>query len=386
MSILSQFTINDYSGYTFLAIIISLILTGTGLIVAFSHFFAKYILIALIDKIFDRKENDFSQSFYKKQLLYRLAYLVPAFILHNFSDKFNFRSQHLNLLLADLVTEVTNIYIIIGIAFVISAFLNCIDERYNKHSIAKSKPIKSYLQVIKIILAIITCILVASILFHQSPMYFFTGVGATTAFLALIFKDSVMGFIASIQIAAYDMVRLGDWIEMPTYGIDGDVMEISLNNIKVQNFDKSIITIPSYALLTSGLKNWRGMYESGGRRVKRSIFIDMHSIKLCDDYLLTQLKEFDTRIEMSLAQTNLGLYRVYLDTYLKQHTHVHQNMKIIVRHLAGTTSGLPLELYFFTKETASEKHEAVQAEIIEYAYAILSRFDLSVFQNGDQAR
>lgn len=383
MSFLSQFTINDYSGYTFLAIIISLVLTGTGLVVAFSHFFAKYILIALIDKIFDKKESYFSQLLYKKQLLYRLAYLVPAFILHYFSEKFNFRSQHLNLLLADLVSEVTNIYIIIGIAFVISAFLNCIDERYNQHSIAKSKPIKSYLQVIKIILMIITSILVASIIFHQSPMYFFTGVGATTAFLALIFKDSVMGFIASIQIAAYDMVRLGDWIEMPTYGVDGDVMEISLNNIKVQNFDKSIVTIPSYALLTSGLKNWRGMYESGGRRVKRSILIDIHSIKLCDTDLLTQLKKFDLPIEISSSQTNLGLYRTYLDAYLKQHKHVHQRMKIIVRHLAGTTAGLPLELYFFTNETTSEKYEAIQAEIIEYAHAILPRFNLSVFQNGD---
>jgi miniconductance mechanosensitive channel len=381
---ISGITINNFSGYSYFVILISLILTGTGLIIAFSHYFAKYVLISFIDKAFDKKRTGLAHIIFNNRLLHRIAYLVPAFIMYRFSYLFNFEYPHLKLFLADFVREISNVYIIIGSAFVLSALLNCLNDRYSQLVISKSKPIKSYLQITKLIIFSITSVLVASSIFNKSPAYFFAGAGATTAFLALIFKDSLLGFIASIQLAAYDMVRIGDWIEMPNFGADGEVMEISLNTVKVQNFDKTIVTIPSYALLTSGLKNWRGMHESGGRRVKRGIIIDINSIKMSDQYLFDQLRDvnplMDNIIQQTNPSTNIGLFRFYLENYLKQHPGVHKNMKILIRQTQGTPTGLPLELYFFTNETDSEKYEAIQSDIIEHVYAIMPRFDLRVFQ------
>lgn len=389
---LSAFSTNDLSGYSYLVLVTIFLLAGSGLIIAFSHYFAKYILIKLINNVFDKKRSGLGQILYSNNLFHRIAYLIPVIIIHHFSYLFDIRTPHFALLLADLVVLITNTYIIIGIAFVISALLNCVNERYSFLSVSKHKPIKSYIQVAKIILFCISGILVLSIIFDKSPAYFFTGVGAAAAFLALIFKDSIMGFIASIQLAAYDMLRIGDWIEMPNYGADGEVIDISLNTVKVQNFDKTIVTIPSYALLTSGLKNWRGMQEAGGRRVKRGIIIDINSIKICEEKLLAHLNDFHLMSSMHTETvfkkdptTNIGLFRVYLEKYLKQHPSVHKKMKILIRQLQGTPTGLPLELYFFTNEIDSEKYEEIQADIIEHAYAVMPRFELRAFQYASDA-
>lgn len=381
---LSGYTINNLGGYSYIAIVIAFILMGTGFIIAVSHYIAKYFLITFIDKAFGKNRTGIGQILFNNRVFHRIAYIIPAFTLYHFSYLFNIETTHLKLFLADFVREISNIYIMIGSALVFSALLNCLNERYSQLPIAKIKPIKSYLQVAKIILIGITSVLVASEIFNKSPAYFFAGAGATTAFLALVFKDSLLGFIASIQLAAYDMVRIGDWIEMPNFGADGEVMEISLNTVKVQNFDKTIVTIPSYALLTSGLKNWRGMHESGGRRVKRGIIIDINSIKMSDQHLYDQLANFSSLMNITIQQintsTNIGLFRIYLENYLKQHPGVHKNMKILIRQTQGTPAGLPLELYFFTNETDSEKYEAIQSDIIEHVYAVMPRFDLRVFQ------
>lgn len=366
------FSINDLTGYSYLVMAAFFVIAGSGSVVAFSHYFAKFILIKLINKVFDKKRAGLGQLLYNNHFFHRIAYLTPAILLYHFSYLFNIRYPHFTLLMSDLVILITNVYITIGIAFVVSALLNTVNARYNQLPIAKLKPIKSYIQVAKIILFGITGIFIASTISDKSPAYFFTGAGAAAAFLALIFKDSMMGFVASIQLAAYDMLRIGDWIEMPNYGADGEVIDISLNTVKVQNFDKTIVTIPSYALLTSGLKNWRGMQESGGRRVKRGITIDINSIKICEE------KSFD-------LTTNIGLFRSYLEKYLRQHPGVHKHMKILVRQLQGTPTGLPLELYFFANEIDSEKYEAIQADIIEHAYAIMSRFNLRAFQYASDA-
>lgn len=383
----NEFVINNLSGSSYLIIIAMLVLAGSGLIIAFSHIFAKYILLAFINKAYDQKRNGLGQVIYNNHLFHRIAYLIPAIFIYHYSYLFDFQSPHFKLFLSDLISQIASVYILIGISFVLSAVLNCVNEQYSTLAISKQKPIKSYLQVAKIFILCITGILVASIIFDKSPTYFFTGVGAATAFLALIFKDSIMGFIASIQLAAYDMVRIGDWIEMPNFGADGEVTEISLNTVKVQNFDKTIVTIPSYALLTSSIKNWRGMQEAGGRRVKRSIIIDIHSIKICDDILLNQLdqlhlmnKAHHELVSRNEHITNVGLFRIYLEKYLKSHSGVHQEMKMLVRQLQGTPTGLPLELYFFTNEIISEQYEAIQADIIEHAYAMMPKFKLRAFQ------
>ncbi len=370
-------------GYFALMIMVGIVLAGASLIVAFNHYVAKHIFIVLIEKILGTKRTGLGKIIIDNKIPHLLAYLIPAVVLCYFSYLFDIDHPHFKLFLAQLVLSLSEIYIIFNVALIFSAILNCIDDRYNQYPIARLKPIKSYLQLIKIIIFGICIIFAASIFFDKPPIYFFTGVGATTAFLALIFKDVVMGFMASIQLAAYDMVRIGDWIEMPNFGADGEVMEISLSTVKVQNFDKTIVTIPSYSLLTSGLKNWRGMHDAGGRRVKRSISVDINSIKMCDADLFAQFHDLFSGKDLQQKDlTNIGWFRQYLQQYLQKHDGVHKGLKILVRQLQGTANGLPLELYFFTNETDSSKYEGIQADIIEHVYAIMPRFQLRAFQSA----
>ncbi|MFZ2315275.1 MAG: mechanosensitive ion channel family protein [Gammaproteobacteria bacterium] len=374
-------------GYGYLVLIVFLVGVGSFLIVAFSHYFAKYVFIHFLNKTIGRKNSSLWNMLFKHHVFYRIAYLIPAFIIYHFAYLFNIEYPHFKLYLADLVSSLTFIYIMIGVALVLSALLNCVNERYERRKIAKQRPIKSYLQVVKILLFIVTGILCVSVLFEQSPAYFFTGIGAATAIIVLIFKDSILGFVASVQLAAYDMVRIGDWIEMPGFGADGEVLEISLNTVKVQNSDKTIVTIPSYALLTSGIKNWRGMQEAGGRRIKRSILIDLNSIKVCDSGMLQQYGRIDLikdkvkqLVKSEKQIINLSLFRYYIEAYLHQHLGVHKDMKIIIRQLQATSAGLPLEISCFTNKTDSIEYENIQADIFEHLYAALPLFHLRVFQ------
>lgn len=371
---------NHLNDYGYIALICVLLFFCIIAVVAFSHYFVKYFLLKLIHKAFG-KRNGLGKIMYKNYVFHRIAYLIPALIIYHFAYLFNFTSKYATIYLADLVYAVTTIYIFIGTALVFTALLDCLNDKYRHLAISKQKPIKSYLQVLKLIIFIVTGIFTASLLFDKSPTYFLTGVGAATAILVLVFKDSIMGFVASIQLAAYDMVRIGDWIEMPSFGADGEVIDISLNTVKVQNFDKTFVTIPSYALLTTGIKNWRGMQEAGGRRVKQAFYIDITSIKRCDKKLLDQLGEMG----ISIAKhdlTNVGALRNYLETYLKKHPGVHKGMRSLIRQQQGTSTGLPLELSFFTNETDSAKHEAIQADVFDHIYAVLVDFDLRAFQLG----
>lgn len=384
-------------------LILSILLILTAALVGYaSHKIANRI-IRLFSIIFKThaKEN---RLIVKYHLIDRIIYLVPAILFNQTAYLFNIETTYIKLYLADLVKAVTTIYIIFGIVLVITAMLNCLHDHYKNLDIAKQRPIKSYLQVIKIFLFIVGFILSVSVLTDKSPTYFLTSLGALTAIILLVFKDSILGFVASIQLAAYDMLRIGDEIEMFNYGADGEVIDISLNTVKVQNYDKSIVTIPSYALLSTGMKNWRGMKESGGRRIKRSINIDITSIKICDDELLnrlsklvllknklaekiTQVKNYnlkhdiDTNIPANGRQlTNIGLFRYYLENYLRQHPGIRNDMRILVRQLQTTPNGLPMELYAFANDISSERYEAIQADIIDHIYAILSFFDLRPFQ------
>lgn len=374
----------SFDGIISTALLVAILIVAVVLLIMFIHYFAKHVFVKLIDKLFGKKHSGIGKTMFKNRVFHRVAYLIPALILYANADFFDFRSVHYTILLSSLVRIVTATYLIIGVALLVSSILDCVHDRYKKLAIAKQKPIKSYLQVVKIILFVIVGVLIVSIVSDKSPAVIFAGFGAATAVILLIFKDSILGFVASIQLAAYDMVRIGDWIEMQNFGADGEVTDISLNTVKVQNFDKTIVTIPSYSLLTSGLKNWRGMQESGGRRVKRSINLDIKSIKICDQKLLNRLSDLDglqtEKFSTKTQTTNVGVFRVYLEKYLRRHPGVHKEMKILIRQLQGTATGLPLELYFFTNVTDSEKYEAIQADIFDHLYAILPVFDLRVFQ------
>ena len=294
--------------------------------------------------------------------------------------------------------------IIIG-AFAFNSLLNSAGDIYNTYEISREKPIKSYLQIFMIFIYVLVGVFVIATLLNRSPWVLLSGIGAMTAILLLIFKDSILGLVAGFQLSANRMIRLGDWIEMPKYGADGDVIDISLHTVKVQNWDKTITTIPTYALISDSFKNWRGMSESGGRRIKRAIYIDVSSVKFCDDnmisryekiellkdYISSKKKEIDEynrshNIDPSEPAngrklTNIGTFRAYMLNYLKDHPMISDKMTFLVRHLSPTQNGLPIEIYVFSKDQEWANYEAIQADIFDHILAVVPEFELRVFQN-----
>ncbi len=303
------------------------------------------------------------------------------------------------------VSSISLIYLIFAILFAASAFLNSANTLYNKLDVSQNMPIKGFIQVAKIILWAIAIIFTLSVIMGKKPGYFLTGLGAMTAILLLIFKDSILGLVAGIQLSTNKMIRVGDWIEMPRYGADGDVIDISLTTLKVQNFDKTITTIPTYSMVTDSFKNWRGMSESAGRRIKRSINIDMSSVKFCDDGMIEKFKRFhnitkyieDKQNELrdyneknnidssemvnGRRMTNLGTFRAYLEGYLHNHPMINTDLTFLVRHLQPTETGLPIEIYIFCRDKRWTNYEGIQADIFDHILAVIPEFELRVFQN-----
>lgn len=299
--------------------------------------------------------------------------------------------------------KVLIIYTIILSIFIVDALLNGSHEIYNSFSFSKKIPIKSFIQVTKLVYFIFCAIFIISLLYNKTPIYLLSGLGAMTAVIMFIFKDAILGLIAGIQLTANKMVVLGDWIELPKYGADGDVIEVGLTTVKVQNFDKTVTMIPTYALISESFKNWRGMIESGGRRIKRAIYIDINSIKFCDDemidrfqkiqyiaeYIKTKKTELETYNKMIDGShqinrrrlTNIGTLRAYITSYLKNHPKINTEMTFLVRQLQPTENGLPIEIYVFSRETTWAVYEAIQADIFDHVLAIVPDFDLRIFQN-----
>ena len=248
----------------------------------------------------------------------------------------------------------------------------------------KDKSLKGFYQTIKLVVICVGVIIIISTLLDKSPVAILTGLGAGAAILMLVFQDTIKGLVAGVQLTANDMLRTGDWITMPKYGADGDVIEVSLTTVKVRNWDKTITTIPPYALVNDSFQNWRGMFDIGGRRVKRSINIDMRSVRFCSpeemEYYRQQpwMEGFE---ETGHEEVNLHVFRQYIGYYLRHHSKVHQEMLILVRQLQPTAQGLPLELYFFSASTMWVKYEALQAEVFEHVLAMAHKFDITVFQS-----
>lgn len=300
--------------------------------------------------------------------------------------------------------KLADIYMILIIIWMFISVVKASANTLRESPVFRSKPIDSYIQVIRIILFTVGLVMVFSILTGKSPITFFTAMGAISAILLLMFKDTIMGFVASIQVTANDMVRIGDWITMAKYGADGDVIEINLTTVKVQNFDKTITTIPTYALISDSFQNWRGMQEFGGRRIKRAIYIKQSNIKFLtpeeiekyrkiqsiQGYIDHRQKDIDKNNERMGADksvlingrnlTNAGLYRKYIDSYLAHHTGTNKRMTMMVRQLAPTASGLPLEIYAFANTTKWVDYEHIQADIFDHLLASASYFDLEIFE------
>jgi miniconductance mechanosensitive channel len=267
---------------------------------------------------------------------------------------------------------------------VICIFLTSLYTISNEHEKLKTRSMKGFYQMLKLIVISIGTIFVISELINKDPYMILTGLGAGTAILMLVFQDTIKGLVAGVQLTANDMLRPGDWITMPKYGADGDVIEVTLTTVKVRNWDKTITTVPPYALVNDSFQNWRGMFDIGGRRVKRSINIDMHTVRFCTAEELAYFKQqpwMEGFEETGQEEVNLYIFRHYVMYYLTHHPKVNQEMIMLVRQLQPTAQGMPIELYFFSANTAWVKYEALQAEVFDHVLAMLHQFDLKVFQS-----
>jgi miniconductance mechanosensitive channel len=288
--------------------------------------------------------------------------------------------------------------------FVLNSLLNAVGAVYRDFEISRQRPIRGYIQIAKIILFIFISLVAISVILDRSPWLLLSGFGAMTAVVILVFKDTILGLVASIQLSANNMVQIDDWIEMPKYGANGPVIDITLHTVKVRNWDKTITTIPTYALISDAFVNWRGMTESGGRRMKRSVHIDMTSVKFCDEAMLQRFRKFqylDKYLDSKLAEieeynrtheadltevingrrlTNLGTFRAYIWAYLENHPMIHKDLTYMVRHLAPGPEGIPIEIYAFSTDQRWTYYESIQADIFDHILAVIPEFELRVFQ------
>ena len=343
-------------------------------------FLCKRILTPLVHKITASTQTKWDDHLLNDNVLSNACHLIPPIVIYAMLAAFFSRE----LFMMDLILKICWIYIVVASIRLIFSVLNSVYSVSNEHQDYKHRSLKGFYQMLKIVVVCVGVIVIISEIIGKSPVVILTGLGAGTAILMLVFQDSIKGLVAGIQLTANDMLRPGDWITVPKYGADGDVMEVTLTTVKVRNWDKTITTVPPYALVNDSFQNWRGMFEIGGRRVKRSVNIDMNSVRF-----LTQQewKQFSKEPWMEgyertgSEEVNLSLYRQYITYYLKHHPKVHQEMLILVRQLQPTAQGMPIELYFFSANTAWVKYEELQAEVFDHVLAVTHRFGLTVFQS-----
>ena len=364
------------------------------------HYLAKKIILHTVVAIIRRSKTEWDDVLIEEKVLDRVAHFAPAIVVNWLAPIFFSEVEEVMIALKMGV----NIYLILIFLWVIDSFLNAVLNLYNRTEKTRRIPLKGFLQAVKLVVNLIGLIIILSIAFGKSPIYFFSGLGAVTAVLLLIFRDAILGFVAGIQISVNNMVQVGDWIEMPKYSADGDVLDVTLTTVKVQNWDKTITTIPTYALISDSFKNWRGMSDAGGRRIKRSINIDMNSVQFADEELLEKFKRFNLLkpyLEKKLKEvqehnssktedmqelingrhlTNVGTFRAYCLAYLRNHEKLHQNMTLLVRQLQPGSEGLPIQIYVFTKDTRWAYYEDIQADIFDHLLAVIPQFNLKVFQ------
>jgi miniconductance mechanosensitive channel len=355
-----------------------------------SNLFAKAVILKIVTRIVRKKVSSWDDIFLKHKVFTRLSHLAPALVIW-FMAAWALK-DYPNWLIA--VHKLAYIYIVVIGMVVINSFIESWHEIYNTLPISKHRHIKGYVQLLKIFVVLIALLVVVSVIFKKDITSILAGLGAMAAVLILVFKDTLLGLVASIQLSADKMLKVGDWITIPNREVDGIVTDITLNTIKVQNFDKTIITVPAYSLVNESFQNWKGMEEAGIRLIKRSIFIDMKSIRFLDEELKDKLcripvlkeyfesldKQVNTPFFNSLKITNLGIFRFYAEAYLRKNPMIDSDQTIILRHKAPEGNGLPLQVYVFTKNNKFVPFENTQSEIFEHLIAMLKEFGLNVFQ------
>lgn len=371
-----------------------------------ANFLAKRLIEWVVHPIIRKTAIKLDDLLIEHRVIVHFSHLVPAAVIHFYAPHV-FRGEEWILAIIGLAV---NTYLIIITLLVIDGLINFARAVWESGPVGQCYPAKSYAQAAKLVINLIGLIFILSGLLGKSPVVLFSGLGAVTAILLLIFKDAILGLVAGFQLSVNNMVMVGDWIEMPARGADGDVIDVSLTTVKVQNFDKTITTIPTYALISDSFKNWRGMSESGGRRIKRSLHIDMRTIRFADEKLLerfkrirllrshldsklAEIREFNDGVEENLAElingrrlTNVGTFRAYCVAYLRNHPKIHQaGMTLLVRQLAPCAQGLPLEIYAFTNDIAWANYEDIQGDIFDHLLSVLPEFDLSPYQSPSGA-
>jgi miniconductance mechanosensitive channel len=379
-----------------LAIVALMVLIAVGAYLV--YWILRNYLLKLIHRVTLKTSNMWDDALMESRVFHRFLRLIPLTFISLCIDRS--MPEHFTLLKRILFALI----ILVG-ARAVEAFLNAVAEIYHSDPASHRKPIRPLIQSLIIILYLFAGIFIISVLLNKSPWNLFGLLGGLTAVTMLVFKDTILGFVAGIQLGAYDMVREGDWIEMPKYGADGDVIEVTVNTVKVRNWDKTISTIPTYALISDSFKNWRGMSESAGRRIKRSISIDMNTVSFADDAMLEKFRKMELLkdyvaqkqeeinaanaeqgIDLSATvvngrrQTNLGIFRAYLVHYLRSHPKIHKGMTFLVRHLQPTAQGLPIEIYVFSSDKNWTHYEAIQADIFDHVLASIPEFGLRVYQ------
>lgn len=374
---------------------------STILVSLIMWWFARQVLLRGLSLIADRSSTTWDDHLINNKVFRAIAFLLPLTFMEHFFSIVFYQYPTWNV----AANRVLDVMIILVILISINRTLNALRDILQEKEVYRDKPVQSYFQITKIIITGIFVILILARVTNQSPLFFLTSLGAMTAILVLVFKDTILGFVGSLQLAANDMIRLGDWVTMDKYGADGTVQEINLATVKVQNFDKTITTIPTYAFISDSFINWRGMQESEGRRIKRSMFIQIDTIHFASDELLKKLssikvleeyiKTTQEHIEAynkengfdedesinARRQTNIGLFRMYVEKYLANHPEVNQDMPLISRQLAPTPNGVPLEVYCFTKDKEWNGYERVMGDIFDHLFATVEAFELELFEN-----
>ena len=359
------------------------------------------IIVRVIEHLIQKTKTEYDDYLIHHRFFQKLSHLVPAVIILTLGPGL----FELFPTIAEYITEIGQVYIIVVFVRSLGAIINAFHDMYNHMGYAQNRPIKGYVQMAHITVYFIAALTIVAIVFNVSLLAVFTSLGAVAAVLLLIFKDTILGITASIQLSANDMVKIGDWISMPSHNADGVVTEITLYAVKVQNWDKTISTIPPYELVSKSFTNWKGMSEAGARRIKRSISIDMKSVKFCTPEMLGKFRRIklienyidDKSQEVEafnkshnwdlsnpvngLRLTNIGVFRKYLETYLLNHPMTHKEMTLLVRQLQPTDAGIPIEVYVFVNNPAWAIYENVQSDIFDHILAIVPEFELRVFQS-----
>ncbi|CAI8860321.1 MULTISPECIES: mechanosensitive ion channel family protein [unclassified Pseudomonas] len=361
---------------------------------------ARYLILHAVKLLGRQPAMHWLNDLLNNKVFHRLAQMTPSLVVQFGLNLI----PELNKITRNFLDNVALAFTILFLVLAISALLNALLDIYARTEHARTRSIKGYVQLAKMVLFVFGAIIIVATLIDRSPLLLLSGLGAMSAVILLVYKDTLLSFVASVQLTSNDMLRVGDWIEMPQVGADGDVVDITLHTVKVQNFDKTIVSIPTWRLMSESFKNWRGMQASGGRRIKRSLFIDASGVRFITDdeeQRLTRihlLTDYMTRKQAELKawneaqgnvaamsanrrrMTNIGTFRAYALAYLKSHAQIQPNMTCMVRQMQTTAQGVPLEIYCFTSTTAWADYERIQGDIFDYLLAVLPEFGLSLYQ------